>query len=82
MKTTGSVRAGQSSLRASAWAEFFRNGWRKAVQIGRASIGVPDYDTYVAHIRQHHPERTVMSYEAFFSERQNARYKGGGGRCC
>jgi uncharacterized short protein YbdD (DUF466 family) len=43
---------------------------------------VPDYDTYVAHLRAHHPERPVPSYAEFFRERQEARYRGGGGRCC
>lgn len=51
-------------------------------QTARLMVGVPDYDTYVAHVRTHHPERRVMSYEEFFRERQEARYRGGGGRCC
>jgi uncharacterized short protein YbdD (DUF466 family) len=50
--------------------------------MGRLIIGVPDYDTYVAHQRRFHPERAPMTYEAFFNERQAARYRGGGGRCC
>ncbi len=70
------------SMMRRDWRAILRAHWRRAVQIGRASIGVPDYDTYVAHILQQHPERTPMTYEAFFVERQNARYKGGGGRCC
>ena len=53
-----------------------------AVQTARLCCGVPDYDVYVRHLREHHPERPVPSYEAFFRERQVARYKGGGGRCC
>ncbi len=56
--------------------------WRRAVQTARLLIGVPDYDTYVQHMRQHHPLRPVMSYEEFFNERMQARYRGGGGRCC
>lgn len=56
--------------------------WKTAVRFGRRLIGVPDYDTYVAHLRAHHPERPVPSYAAFFRERQEARYRGGGGRCC
>jgi uncharacterized short protein YbdD (DUF466 family) len=36
----------------------------------------------VKHLREHHPERKVPSYGEFFRERQEARYKGGGGRCC
>lgn len=56
--------------------------WKRAVQTARLCCGIPDYDTYVAHLREHHPERRVPSYAEFFRERQAARYKGGGGRCC
>lgn len=57
-------------------------GWKWAVQTARLCCGVPDYDAYVKHLREHHPERAVPDYKAFFRERQEARYKGGGGRCC
>ncbi|XSF00191.1 CstA-like transporter-associated (seleno)protein [Pseudomyxococcus flavus] len=63
------------------WAGLGR-AWRKAVQAARLMIGVPDYDTYVEHMRRHHPDREVMSYARFFDERLRARYRGGGGRCC
>lgn len=62
--------------------DTLRRFWRHAAQTARLIIGIPDYDTYVEHIRRFHPEREPMSYEAFFSERQAARYRGGGGRCC
>jgi uncharacterized short protein YbdD (DUF466 family) len=48
-------------------------------------VGIPDYDTYVAHRRAHHPGEPVMSYQEFFRERQKARYGCEGGRirgCC
>jgi uncharacterized short protein YbdD (DUF466 family) len=54
-------------------------------QGARLMVGVPDYEHYVAHMRSRHPELPVMSYEAFFRERQQARYGGGKGgpvRCC
>lgn len=54
-------------------------------QAARMLVGMPDYDTYLAHMRSTHPEQTPMSYEAFFRERQDARYGGGKGRpvrCC
>lgn len=54
-------------------------------QAARLMVGLPDYDTYVAHMRAQHPDQTPMSYEAFFRERQEARYGGGEGRvgrCC
>ena len=59
--------------------------WRRAVQTARLMIGVPDYDTYVAHRRAHHPGEPVMSYAEFFRERQRARYgceRGRISRCC
>lgn len=57
--------------------------WRRAVQTARLCCGIPDYDAYLAHLRERHPERPVPSYAEFFRERQSARYKrGGGGRCC
>lgn len=52
-------------------------------QAAKLMIGVPDYDNYVQHMRQTHPEQTPMTYEEFFRERQDARYGGkGGARCC
>ncbi|MGH8108164.1 MAG: YbdD/YjiX family protein [Arenimonas sp.] len=56
--------------------------WKRAKQSARSVIGVPDYETYLRHCREHHPERIPMSYSEFFTERQTARYKGTGGRCC
>ena len=59
---------------------------RKRLREGaRLMIGVPDYDTYVAHLQRTHPGEPMISYEAFFRERQEARYGGGKGRmgrCC
>lgn len=51
----------------------------------RMLVGMPDYDTYVQHMRNAHPDQPVMSQAAFFRERQDARYGGGKGRpirCC
>ena len=53
-------------------------------QTARLMVGLPNYDTYVAHQRSQHPDQPVMGYEEFFRERQQARYGGNGrvGRCC
>lgn len=54
-------------------------------QAARMLVGMPDYDTYVAHMRDNHPDQPVMSHKEFFRERQDARYGGGKGRpirCC
>ncbi|MBS0516102.1 MAG: YbdD/YjiX family protein [Proteobacteria bacterium] len=62
--------------------EVLQQFWRRAVQTARLAIGVPDYDTYVRHLRRNHPERAIPSYEEFFHQRQEARYKNGGTRGC
>ncbi len=54
-------------------------------QTARLMVGVPDYENYVQHMQTAHPDQTPMTYEAFFRERQDARYGGGEGRtprCC
>ncbi|MBT2324161.1 YbdD/YjiX family protein [Variovorax paradoxus] len=48
----------------------------------RLMVGLPDYDAYLSHMERTHPEQAPMSYEAFFRERQQARYGSGKGRCC
>ena len=51
----------------------------------RLMIGVPDYETYVAHRQTNHPGQPIMTYVEFFRERQEARYAVGKGRfrgCC
>ncbi len=57
----------------------------RVAETARLMVGVPDYETYVAHRRMNHPGMPVMSYEEFFRERQEARYAVGKGRfrgCC
>lgn len=49
----------------------------------RLMVGIPDYDTYVAHRSSRHPGEPIMSYEDFLRRAQERRYGGGGaGRCC
>lgn len=55
---------------------------RYAKMTARLMIGVPDYGTYVEHMRRTHPQLEPMSYEAFFRDRQAARYAAGNGRSC
>lgn len=52
-------------------------------RMGRAMVGMPDYEAYCRHMADRHPERVPMDRKAFFRERQQARYGGKqGGRCC
>lgn len=50
----------------------------------RLMVGLPEYDTYLAHMEKTHPDQVPMDYETFFRERQEARYGGAGkrGGCC
>jgi uncharacterized short protein YbdD (DUF466 family) len=55
---------------------------RYLTQSLRLMVGVPSYDNYLAHMAATHPDQTPMNYEAFFRERQQARYGSQEGRCC
>lgn len=57
---------------------------RQLSQSLRLMVGVPEYSTYVDHMKIAHPDRPIMSNEEFFRERQEARYGGNGkiSRCC
>jgi len=46
----------------------------------RLMIGIPDYETYVAHRRANHSNQPIMTYVEFLRERQEARYAVGKGR--
>jgi uncharacterized short protein YbdD (DUF466 family) len=62
-----------------------RMALRLSTQTARLMVGVPDYETYVAHRRSSHPDEPIMSYAEFFRERQQARYAVGKGHfrgCC
>jgi len=50
----------------------------------RLMVGVPDYGAYLRHMQAQHPDRPAMDYEAFFRQRQEARYAGRArsGGCC
>ncbi len=62
----------------SAWGFRLRDG-------ARLMVGIPSYEAYLEHVRLAHPDDEPMSYEAFFRDRQAARYGAGGKggfRCC
>jgi uncharacterized short protein YbdD (DUF466 family) len=48
----------------------------------RRVVGMPDYQAYVEHLRQHHPECPIPSEREFFTEYTKSRYAAGSGRCC
>ena len=59
-----------------------RQAGRYLAQSFRLMVGVPDYGTYLRHMEATHPDQAPMTYEAFFRERQDARYGSRTGRCC
>ena len=59
-----------------------RRAWRAAARAARLAIGIPDYEVYVAHMREHHPGAPPMDRGAFVLERMQARYGKGRARCC
>jgi len=55
---------------------------RRAADVVRFIIGVPDYERYVAHVRTHHPGTQPVSREEFIRQRLADRYSRPGTRCC
>jgi len=68
--------------RSMRFVESVVDAWRAACAMARLAIGLPDYDAYVAHMRDAHPGVTPMTREAFAIERMQARYGRGRSRCC
>ena len=54
----------------------------RAACILRRVIGVPDYDIYLAHIREHHPDEKPLTREEFTNQRLVDKYSRPGSRCC
>ncbi|GAB7125725.1 hypothetical protein JCM19000A_02320 [Silvimonas sp. JCM 19000] len=53
----------------------------KLVQMARLMVGVRDYDYYLQHMQQKHPEATPLSREQFYRYCMEARYAGSGKGC-
>ncbi|PFA20517.1 MULTISPECIES: YbdD/YjiX family protein [Bacillus cereus group] len=65
--------------------EKFRRVWKIRKQFISLLVGVPSYETYVTHMKKHHPEETILCQKQFFAEAQEARFNAKGGkisRCC
>lgn len=59
--------------------------WHWLVLAARMLVGVPPYESYVAHMQAHHPGEKILTRVEFFRDRQNARFGVGGKggfRCC
>ena len=52
--------------------------WRHLQQSFRLMVGVPDYENYLAHMKQHHPDLTPMDAKTFYRHCVDARYPSSG----
>ena len=67
---------------AASWRGRLFAALARARAVLHAIMGVPDYERYVAHLREHHPGCPVPSPREFERERMSARYERPGSRCC
>jgi len=51
-------------------------------QACRQVFGVPDYERYCQHVRDRHPQATVLPPRAFYAMATAKRYGNSRGRCC
>jgi uncharacterized short protein YbdD (DUF466 family) len=59
-----------------------RRRLRQAATVVRRIVGAPDYERYLAHVQDCHPDRVPMSRVEFWRERLESRYSKPGARCC
>jgi uncharacterized short protein YbdD (DUF466 family) len=59
-----------------------RETLRRAAIVIRRVVGVPDYERYVAHVRERHAGTAPMSREEFERSRLEDKYSRPGHRCC
>ena len=52
--------------------------WQRLQQSFRLMVGVPDYQTYVEHMRQHHPDLEAMDAKTFYRHCVDSRYPSSG----
>ncbi len=62
--------------------DALRDTLRRVARVTRRVVGVPDYDTYLAHVSECHPGTTPLSRQEFERARLEDRYSRPGQRCC
>jgi uncharacterized short protein YbdD (DUF466 family) len=63
--------------RPTPWARI-----RNFSQALRQMFGIPDYERYLAHMRERHPEAPVLSEREFHAMALERKYGSGPTRCC
>ena len=59
-----------------------RDALLRAAAVVRRVIGVPDYERYLAHVRECHPGAEPMTRQQFEESRLYDKYSRPGQRCC
>jgi uncharacterized short protein YbdD (DUF466 family) len=59
-----------------------REWLRRAARALRLIVGAPDYEGYLCHMRQRHPDRPPLARSEFERQRLEGRYSRPGARCC
>lgn len=59
-----------------------RTNLRTIGEVTRRIIGAPDYERYLAHLRQHHPGDQPLTRQEFARQRLEEKYSRPGSRCC
>ncbi len=59
-----------------------RANLRAVGEVTRRIIGAPDYERYLAHMRQHHPNDRPLTRHDFARLRLEEKYSKPGSRCC
>lgn len=68
-------------LSARLWLNL-RDSTLACAAVFRRIAGMPDYEAYLGHLRQHHPDCPVPSEREFFALYMESRYGNGPSRCC
>lgn len=59
-----------------------RDRLARAVVAVHRVLGAPDYELYVAHVRERHPGVEPLGRAEFYCARLEARYDKPGAKCC
>ena len=76
------VRAAESATPAPSPRRSLREMVARVHAVVLTIMGVPDYERYVRHLRDQHPDCPVPTEREFQRERLAARYERPGSRCC
>ena len=51
--------------------------WKKSCQSARLMVGIPDYEEYLKHMKECHPNHKIMSEAEFCKRATEMRYPSG-----